>query len=122
VKMPRATYCRPQVASIGRSEQELQRDGVAYRVGKFPFMANGKALIGNEYEGFVKVLADEKTDQVLGVHMVGPHVTDLVAESSVAMYLEATAGELGSAVHPHPTLSEIVGEAALAVHGRQINA
>ena len=122
LKMPRATYCRPQVASIGRSEQELQRDGVAYKAGKFPFLANGKALIAGETDGFVKVLADASTDAILGVHMVGPHVTDLVAEASTAMFLEGTAGELGSAVHAHPTLSEIVGEAALAVAGRQINA
>jgi dihydrolipoamide dehydrogenase len=122
LKMPRATYCRPQIASIGRSEQELQRDGVAYHSGKFPFIANGKALIAGETDGFVKVLADATTDELLGVHLVGPHVTDLVAEASAAMFLEGTAGELGSAVHPHPTLSEIVGEAALAVAGRQINA
>jgi dihydrolipoamide dehydrogenase len=121
LKMPRATYCRPQVASIGRTEQELKRDGVEYRAGKFPFLANGKAIIGGETDGFVKVLADAGTDEVLGVHLVGPHVTDLVAEASVAMSLEATAGELGEAVHAHPTLSEIVGEAAMAVHGRAIN-
>lgn len=120
-KMPRCTYCRPQVASIGRSEQELQRDGVTYKTGKFPFIANGKALIGGEYDGFVKVLADARSDEVLGVHMVGPHVTDLVAEASASMLLEATAWEIGAAVHPHPTLSEAVGEAALAVAGRAIN-
>jgi dihydrolipoamide dehydrogenase len=121
VSMPRATYCRPQVASIGRTEQELKRDGVEYRVGKFPFIANGKALIAGETDGFVKVLADANSDALLGVHMVGPHVTDLVAEASAAMFLEGTAGELGSAVHPHPSLSEIVGEAAMAVAGRAIN-
>ena len=120
-RMPRATYCRPQVASIGRSEQELQRDGVTFKSGKFPFIANGKALIGGEYDGFVKVLADARTDEILGVHMVGPHVTDLIAEASAAMLLEATAWEVGAAVHPHPTLSEAVGEAALAVAGRAIN-
>jgi dihydrolipoamide dehydrogenase len=121
VTMPRATYCRPQVASIGRSEQELKRDGVEYRSGKFPFIANGKALIAGETDGFVKVLAHANSDALLGVHMVGPHVTDLIAEASAAMFLEGTAGELGSAVHPHPTLSEIVGEAAMAVAGRAIN-
>ena len=120
-KMPRATYCRPQVASIGRSEQELTRDGVAYKSGKFPFVADAKALIGGEYEGFVKVLADARTDEMLGVHMVGPHVTDLIAEASASMLLEATAWEVGTAVHPHPTLSEALGEAALAVAGRAIN-
>lgn len=121
LKMPRATYCRPQIASIGRSEAELARDGVPYRVGKFPFMANGKALIGGDYEGFTKVLAHQGTDELLGVHMIGPHVTDLIAEASAAMLLDATAWEVGAAVHPHPTLSEALGEAALAVDGKAIN-
>jgi dihydrolipoamide dehydrogenase len=120
-KMPRATYCRPQIASIGRSEQELRRDGVAFKSGKFPFIANAKALIGGEYEGFVKVLADASTDELLGVHMVGPHVTDLIAEASASMLLEATAWEVATAVHPHPTLSEAFGEAAMAVAGHAIN-
>ena len=119
--MPRATYCRPQIASIGWSEQELQRDGVPYRVGSFPWTANAKALIGGEHDGFAKVLAHAETDRVLGVHLVGPHVTDLIAEPSVGMLLESTAWELGAAVHPHPTLSEALGEAAMAVAGRSIN-
>jgi dihydrolipoamide dehydrogenase len=121
LKMPRATYCRPQIASIGRSEAECQRDGIEVKTGKFPFLANGKALIGGDYEGFVKVVADKATDEVLGVHMIGPHVTDLIAEASAAMLLEATAWEVGAAVHPHPTLSEALGEAALMVDGRAIN-
>ncbi|MBA2254864.1 MAG: dihydrolipoyl dehydrogenase [Chloroflexi bacterium] len=121
LKMPRATYCRPQIASIGRSEAECARDGIEVKSGKFPFMANGKALIGGDYEGFVKVVADRKSDEVLGVHMIGPHVTDLIAEASAAMLLEATAWEVGAAVHPHPTLSEALGEAALMVDGRAIN-
>lgn len=120
-RMPRATYSRPQIASIGRSEQELERDGVPYRVGKFPWIANGKAIIGGEYDGFAKVLAHARTDRVLGVHLVGPHVTDLIAEASVGMFLESTAWELANAVHPHPTLSEAIGEAAMAVAGRSIN-
>ncbi len=119
--MPRATYCRPQIASIGRSEQELQRDGVPFKAGRFPWTANGKAIIGGEHDGFVKVLAHAETDRVLGIHMIGPHVTDLVAEASVGMLLEATAWEFGAAVHPHPTLSEAIGEAAMAVAGRSIN-
>ena len=120
-RMPRATYCRPQIASIGRSEQECERDGIPYKTGKFPWIANGKALIGGEYEGFVKVVAQRDTDQVLGVHMIGPHVTDLISEASAAMLLEATAWELGAAVHPHPTLSEALGEAATLVDGWAIN-
>jgi dihydrolipoamide dehydrogenase len=121
LKMPRATYCRPQIASIGRSEQECERDGVPFKTGKFPWIANGKALIGGEYEGFAKVIAHAETDELLGVHLVGPHVTDLIAEASAVMLLEGTAWELGAAVHPHPTLSEALGEAALAVDGRAIN-
>ena len=121
LKMPRATYSRPQIASIGRSEQDCERDGIAFKTGKFPWLANGKALIGGDYEGFVKVIADRDTDVVLGVHMIGPHVTDLIAEASAAMLLEATAWEIGAAVHPHPTLSEALGEAATLVDGWAIN-
>jgi dihydrolipoamide dehydrogenase len=121
LKQPRATYCRPQIASIGRSEQECERDGLPYRTGKFPFIANGKALIHGETGGFAKVIAHKETDELLGVHMIGPSVTDLIAEASAAMLLEATAWEVGSAVHPHPTLSEALGEAALAVDGKAIN-
>jgi len=121
LKMPRATYARPQIASIGRSEEECARDGFTVRTGKFPFQASGKALIRGEHEGFVKVIADARTDELLGVHMIGANVTDLISEASAAMLLEATAWEVGSAVHPHPTLSEALGEAALAVDGKSIN-
>ncbi|CAN5842500.1 dihydrolipoyl dehydrogenase [soil metagenome] len=121
VKMPRATYSRPQIASIGLSEQECQRDGIPYRTGKFPFQASAKALIHGDYAGFVKVIAHEKTDELLGVHMIGPQVTDLISEASAAMLLEATAWEVGAAVHPHPTLAEALGEAALGVDGKSIN-
>jgi dihydrolipoamide dehydrogenase len=121
LKQPRATYSRPQIASIGRSEQECERDGLPYRTGKFPFVANGKAIIHGETGGFAKVIAHKETDEILGVHLIGPSVTDLIAEASAAMLLEATAWEVGSAVHPHPTLSEALGEAALAVDGKAIN-
>jgi dihydrolipoamide dehydrogenase len=120
-KQPRATYCRPQIASIGRSEEECEREGLRVKVGRFPFQASGKALIHGDYEGFAKVIAHRETDEVLGVHLIGPSVTDLIAEASAAMLLESTAWELGAAVHPHPTLSEALGEAALAVDGRAIN-
>jgi dihydrolipoamide dehydrogenase len=119
--MPRATYSRPQIASIGRSQEEAEAAGMKVRVGKMPFQAVGKALIRGEHEGFVKVVADATTDQLLGVHMIGAGVTDLIAEASAAMLLEATAWEVGNAVHPHPTLSEALGEAALAVDGKSIN-
>jgi dihydrolipoamide dehydrogenase len=121
LKMPRATYSRPQIASIGRSEQECERDGIPVRIGKFPFQASGKALIRGEHEGFVKVVAHAETDELLGVHMIGAQVTDLISEASAAMLLEATAWEVGAAVHPHPTLAEALGEAALAVDGKSIN-
>jgi dihydrolipoamide dehydrogenase len=121
LKMPRATYSRPQIASIGRSEAECERDGIPFKTGKFPWIANAKALIGGEYEGFAKVIANKETDEIVGVHLVGPHVTDLIAEASAAMLLEAAAWELGAAVHPHPTLSEALGEAAMAIEGRAIN-
>ena len=121
LKMPRATYARPQIASIGRTQAECERDGIPVKVGKLPFQAVGKALIGGDYEGFTKVIAHKETDELLGVHMIGPHVTDLIAEASAAMLLEATAWEIGATVHPHPTLSEALGEAALAVDGRSIN-
>jgi dihydrolipoamide dehydrogenase len=121
VKMPRATYSRPQVASIGLTSAECEARGLATKVGKFPFQASGKAIINGDTSGFVKVIADAATDEVLGVHMIGGHVTELVAEASAAMLLEATSWELGAAVHPHPTLSEALGEAAMAVAGRSIN-
>jgi dihydrolipoamide dehydrogenase len=121
VKMPRATYSRPQVASIGLTSAECDARGLSVKVGKFPFQASGKAIINGDTSGFVKVIADAASDEVLGVHMIGGHVTELVAEASAAMLLEATAWELGGAVHPHPTLSEAVGEAAMAVAGRSIN-
>jgi dihydrolipoamide dehydrogenase len=119
---PRATYTRPQVASIGLTEQQCQERGLATRKGVFNFAADAKAVIVGETEGFAKVIVNAATDEVVGVHLVGPSVTELIAESALGMTLEATAWEVGAATHPHPTLSEVVGEAALAVSGRQINA
>ena len=121
VKMPRATYARPQIASIGLTSAQCEAAGRKTRVGKFPFQASGKAIINGDTSGFVKVIADAETDEILGVHMIGAHVTELIAEASVGMLLEATAWEIGSAVHPHPTLSETLGEAAMAVDGKSIN-
>ena len=119
---PRATYTHPQVASIGLTEQQCTERGIAIKKGVFNFAAIAKAVIVGETEGFTKVIANAETDEVLGVHMIGPSVTDLIAESALGMTLEATAWEIGAATHPHPTLAEAVGEAAMAVAGRQINA
>ncbi len=121
VKQPRATYCRPEIASVGLTEQQCEERGIPVKIGKVPFQAIAKALIGGEYEGFAKVIANKDTDITVGVHLIGPDATDLIAEASVAVELEAAPWEIGGSTHPHPTLSEIVGEAALAVDGRSIN-
>ena len=118
---PRATYTHPQVASIGLTEQQCDERGIAIKKGVFNFAAIAKAVIVGETEGFTKVIADATTDEVLGIHMIGPAVTDLIAEAALGMTLEATAWEIGAATHPHPTLAEAMGEAAMAVAGRQIN-
>ncbi len=116
-RVPNCTYCEPEIGSAGLSEAKAKERGYQVKVGKFPFSALGKAMILGETEGFVKVVADAKYDEVLGVHIIGPHATDLLAEACVAMGLEATAEEFGNIMHAHPTLSEAVMEAAEAVHG-----
>jgi dihydrolipoamide dehydrogenase len=121
VRQPRATYSRPEVASIGLTEQQCEEQGVPYKVGRVPFQAIAKAIIGGEYEGFCKVIGHKETDDTLGIHLIGPHATDLLAEASLAFELDATPWEVGGATHPHPSFSEIVGEAAMAVDGRSIN-
>ena len=121
VRQPRATYCRPEIASVGLTQQQCEAQGIPVKVGKVPFQAVGKAIIGGEYEGFAKIVGHAETDETLGVHIIGPHATDLIAEASVALSLEATPWEIGAATHAHPTLSEVLGEAAMAVDGRSIN-
>jgi dihydrolipoyl dehydrogenase len=121
VTQPRATYCRPEIASIGLTEQQCQDQGIPYKVGKVPFQAIAKAIIGGEYEGFAKIIGHKETNDTLGVHVIGPHATDLIAEASLAFQLDATPWEIGGSTHAHPTLAEIVGEAAMAVDGRSIN-
>ncbi|MGH9851409.1 MAG: dihydrolipoyl dehydrogenase [Blastocatellia bacterium] len=116
-RVPNCTYCEPEIGSVGLTEAKAKERGHEVKVGKFPFSALGKAMILGETEGFVKVVTDAKFDEVLGVHIIGPHATDLLAEACVAMGLEATAEELGHIMHAHPTLSEAVMEAAEAVHG-----
>jgi dihydrolipoamide dehydrogenase len=120
-QQPRATYCRPEIASIGLTEQQCAERGLPMKIGKVPFQAIAKAVIGGEYEGFAKVIGNSETGDTLGVHIVGPHATDLISEASVAFELEATPWEIGAATHPHPTLAEVLGEAAMAVDGRSIN-
>jgi dihydrolipoamide dehydrogenase len=118
---PRATYCRPEIASIGLTEAQATEKGHKIKIGKVPFQAIAKAIIGGEYEGFAKVISDADTNDTLGVHIVGPHATDLIAEASLGFDLDATPWEIGGATHPHPTLSEVIGEAAMAVDGRSLN-
>ena len=120
-RQPRATYCRPEIASIGLTEAQCTERGLPIKIGKVPFQAIAKAIIGGEYEGFVKIIANAETNDTLGVHIVGPHATDLIAEASLGFELDATPWEIGSATHAHPTLSEVIGEAAMAVDGRSIN-
>ncbi|MBA2373752.1 MAG: dihydrolipoyl dehydrogenase [Chloroflexi bacterium] len=120
-KQPRATYCRPEIASIGLTEAQAREQGHDVRIGKVPFQAIAKALIGGEYDGFAKVVTDKATEDTLGILIVGPHATDLIAEASLAFELDATAWEIGGTTHAHPTLSEVIGEAAMAVDGRSIN-
>lgn len=119
--VPRCTYTRPEVASVGLSEEEARERGCEVKVGKFPFRGIGKALVYGEVDGFAKLVADARTGELLGAHLIGPKATDLISEAGLAKLLNATAWEVSVAVHPHPTLSEIFGEAALAVEGRAIH-
>jgi dihydrolipoamide dehydrogenase len=118
--LPRCTYASPEVASVGLTEAQAREQGYDVKVGQFPFRANGKALAIDDYEGFVKIVSEAKYDEVLGVHMIGPHVTDMIAEATGMIRLETTTEELARTVHPHPTLSEVVMEAAHVVLGHPI--
>ena len=115
--IPSVIYTFPEVATVGKTEEELKAAGVAYKIGKFPFTANARAKVNHEAEGFVKVLADAKTDQVLGVHMVGPDVGELIAEYCVAMEFAAASEDVARTCHPHPTRSEASRQAAMGVEG-----
>jgi dihydrolipoamide dehydrogenase len=120
--MPRATYTRPEVASVGLTEEQAREKGREVKVGRFRFGANPRAMILGEAEGLVKIVTDGATGEILGAHLVGPHVTELIAEPTVAKLLESTALEIALAVHPHPTLSEALNEAAADVDGLAIHA
>ena len=113
--IPNVVYTFPEIASVGKSEDELKEAGVAYNAGKFPFTANGRAKANQQTEGFVKILADAKTDRVLGVHIVGSDAGNMIAEAAVAMEFGASAEDIARTCHAHPTLPEAVKEAALAV-------
>nr|MDH3177294.1 dihydrolipoyl dehydrogenase [Bacillus pumilus] len=117
----KCVYSHPETASVGLTEQAAKEQGFEVKMGKFPFMAIGKALVYGESDGFVKIIADQKTDDILGIHMIGPHVTDMISEVGLAKVLDATPWEVGQTIHPHPTLSEAIGEAALAVDGKAIH-
>ncbi len=119
--IPGVIYTAPEVAWVGLNEEELNQQGVDYRIGKFPFMANGRAKVNNTTDGFVKILADAKTDRILGVHIVGPEAGNMIAEAAVAMEFGGSAEDLARTCHAHPTLTEAVKEAALAVEDRAIH-
>ena len=120
--VPGCTYCDPEIGSVGLTEAEARRRGYDVRIGSFPFGVLGRAKMAGETEGFVKIVADRKYDEVLGVHMIGPRSTELVAEAVLALRLECTVEELINTIHAHPTFSEAVGEAAHATHGAAIHA
>ena len=115
--IPNCTYCHPEVASVGLTEEQAREKGLDIEVGTFPWTANGRALTAGETDGFVKVIRDKKYSEVVGAHIVGPHATELIAEFVVGRHLETTMEEMDRAMHPHPTLSEAVAEAALAAPG-----
>jgi len=118
---PGCTYCLPQVASIGITEEKAKEEGIAYKVGKFPFQAVGKAVAINHPEGFVKLIVGEKYNEILGAHIIGHDATEMIAEYGLGMKLEATAEEIHETIHAHPTLSEAMGEAAASVFGEAIH-
>jgi len=119
--IPWVIYTSPEIAWVGQTEQQLKAEGRAYKAGQFPFMANGRALGMNAAEGFVKVLADAVTDEVLGVHIVGHGASDLISEAAVAMEFKASSEDIARVCHPHPSMSEVMREAALAVDKRALN-
>jgi dihydrolipoamide dehydrogenase len=121
-RIPNCTYCEPQVASIGLTERAAREAGYSVKTGKFPFIGNSKATILGHHEGFIKVVTDEKTAEILGVHIVGPYATEVIAESVAALSLEATVDDLMSTVHAHPTVWEAMSDAVAAVRGLSINA
>jgi dihydrolipoamide dehydrogenase len=121
-QVPGCTYCDPEIGSVGLTEQQARERGYDVKIGTFKFGILARARIANEVEGFVKIVADKKYDEILGVHMIGPRATELVAEATLALRLECTVEELIRTIHAHPTMSEAIGEAAHAAHGAAIHA
>jgi dihydrolipoamide dehydrogenase len=119
--IPGCTYCDPEVASIGKTEAQAREAGLDVNVGKFPFNVNGKALGAGHTDGFIKIITNKERGQIVGVHAIGYGVTDLIAEMSVAMTSEATVHDILAAVHPHPTLSEVMFEAAASALGEAVH-
>ncbi len=122
LRIPNATYCHPEIGSVGLTEAKAKEQGFDVKIGKFPFTANSRASIVGQHEGFVKIVTDAKYGEILGVHIIGPNATELIAESVVALEMECTAEELANIIHAHPTLSEAMLDAANAVFGMAINA
>ncbi|WP_061320449.1 dihydrolipoyl dehydrogenase [Clostridium botulinum] len=119
--VPACVYTKPELASVGLTEEQAKQKGVDYKVGKFPLIYNGKSLIMNDTEGFIKIIADKKYEEILGVHILGPRATDLITEAALALRLEATLEEIITTVHAHPTIGEAMKEAALAVNKEAIH-
>jgi dihydrolipoamide dehydrogenase len=119
--IPNVIYTYPEVASVGKTEEQLKTAGIPFNVGKFNFSANGRAVASDEAVGFVKVIAHKDTDRILGIHMIGPHVSELIAEAGLAMEFHAASEDIGITCHAHPTLSESLKEAALSATKRSIH-
>ena len=119
--IPNCTYCHPEVASVGLTEEAAREQGYDVEIGVFPWIANGRALTAGDTDGFVKIVRDRKYSEILGAHIVGPHATELIAEFVIGRHLESTVEEMERAMHPHPTLSEAIADAALAAIGQSVN-
>jgi dihydrolipoamide dehydrogenase len=118
---PSCTYCEPEVGSVGMTEKQAKELGHEVKIGRFPMRPNAKAVIEGHADGLTKIVADAETDDVLGVHIVGPHATELIAEAGLGRLMQVSGTELAIAVHPHPTVSEVIGEAALDLLGHAIH-
>ncbi len=119
--IPNVVYTWPEVASVGLTEEELKAKGVEFKIGKIPFMANARARCFGDTDGFVKIIADAKTDRILGAHIIGPNASELIAELVIGVEFSATAEDIGRSSHAHPTLAEVMKDAALAVDKRSLN-